>query len=36
VILLLESLVLVLVYREMVWREREAEGPPLDSPAETA
>jgi len=36
VTLLLESLVLVLVYREMVWREREAEGPPLDSPAETA
>jgi hypothetical protein len=34
VILLLESLVLVLVYREMVWREREAEGRArLDSPA---
>jgi hypothetical protein len=33
VILLLESLVLILVYREMMWREREAQGPPLDSPA---
>jgi len=36
VILLLESLVLVLVYREMLWREREAQSPPLDSPAEKA
>ncbi len=33
VILLLESLVLVLVYREMLWRERETQGrAPLDSP----
>ncbi|HUX02686.1 MAG: hypothetical protein WBD63_06740 [Phycisphaerae bacterium] len=31
--LLLENLVLVLVYREMLWREQEAAGPaPLDSP----
>ena len=36
VILLLKSLVLVLVYREMSWREREAQGTPLDSPAEKA
>jgi hypothetical protein len=34
IVLLVESLVLVLVYREMMWREREVQSPPLDSPAE--